>query len=110
MKKLLKIVASIFITLSLSACGKPTMDGASEEALNASIVDITKNMPEDEANQFIQDVRDFTKFGRFAGRVDGLSKSESDSIIFPKLDGKTVDEFYQMVDEMKEFHEEMNKP
>jgi outer membrane biogenesis lipoprotein LolB len=110
MKKSLKIVTSIFVVLLLSACGKPTMDGASEEALEASLVAITKRMPEEEANQFIQDVRDYTKLGRFAGRVDGLSKSESDAVIFPTLDGKTVDEFYQMVDEKKEYHEEMNKP
>src|SRR5690554_965710 len=89
-------------TFIFTAC-EPTVDATSEESMKASIQKIKDTLPEDKKEEFGKAVlavsfSDFSFAEMMAGTQDGASLVKGAK---EKLNGKTADEIFEMVDDVR---------
>lgn len=98
MKKIFRYFLAILLLLSLSACGTVTFDASSMDALEKSAKEMSGSMSDVEKEKFREALSDYY-LNKFAQSSKGASKSQIDSIVLTQLDGKTVDDFYGMMNQ-----------
>ena len=96
MKKIIRYFLAILLLLSLTACGSLTFDASSMDALEMSAKEMSGSMSDVEKEKFMESLSDYY-LNKFAGGGEGVSKSQIDSRVLAQLDGKTVDDFYKMM-------------
>lgn len=90
------------VALMLVGCGAPTIDGSSREAMQESVQNIMKSLPDEKARKFRHalGVLAMRKFGQamasaFA-RASGEPVNKDRKTLMEMLDGKTAEEVIAM--------------
>jgi DNA-binding protein Fis len=98
MNKISRYFLAILLLLSLTACGTLTFDASSVDALEMSAKQMSASMSVEEKEKFRELLSDYY-LNKFAGELNGASESQIDSMVLTELDGKTVDDFYEMINQ-----------
>ena len=98
MNKISRYFLVILLLLSLTACGTLTFDASSVDALEMSAKQMSASMSDEEKEKFRELLSDYY-LNKFAGELNGASESQIDSMVLTELDGKTVDDFYEMINQ-----------
>ena len=98
MKKTFSYFLAMLLLLSLTACGTLKFDASSMDALEKSAKEMSGTMSDVEKEKFREALSDYY-LNKFAEGSKGASKSQIDSIVLTQLDGKTVDDFYGMMNQ-----------
>jgi sugar phosphate isomerase/epimerase len=93
MKKIVYLFVALALTLTLAACGAPTIDASSEEAMKASVEEMTKDMTEAEKMEFGMAIM---AVSMKAGMSNMSNPEEADAAVKEALDGKTAEEIIAM--------------
>ena len=102
MKYTLSITLLMLIALLLTACGDPTLDGSSDEAMKKSVQIILEELPDEKKERFKEILSGIYELGTLAYEGSNQSKDEVQAIINSKLEGKTANDIFYMIDEIKE--------
>jgi len=97
------LVAAVTV---LTGCGEPTLDTSSEEAMGQSAKEIMAELSEEEQARFKEAIAGIYMMGAFAMMGGDVSEKELEAEINAKLDGKTADDIFEMVDDLQK---EMNQ-
>ncbi|AOE49604.1 DUF6694 family lipoprotein [Kangiella sediminilitoris] len=93
MKKIIYLFIAVSFSFILTACGEPTIDASSEEAMKASMEEVTKDMTEAEKAQFGTAI--MAVMMKIA--MENMSDEEkAEEAMKEALDGKTADEIIEM--------------
>jgi DNA-binding protein Fis len=98
MNKISRYFLAILLLLSLTACGTLTFDASSVDALEMSAKQMSATMSDEEKEKFRELLSDYY-LNKFAGELNGASESQIDSMVLTELEGKTVDDFYEMINQ-----------
>lgn len=102
MEKFWKIFLAAVLAASLAACGAPTLDTSSDEALKASTEEMMADLSPEDQQRFKQALAGFLMGGVLQQMGSGKSGEEVANDVMKELDGKTAEEIIAMGDEMKE--------
>ena len=98
MNKISRYFLAILLLLSLTACGTLTFDASSIDTLEMSAKQMSATMSDEEKEKFRELLSDYY-LNKFAGELNGASESQIDSMVLTELEGKTVDDFYEMINQ-----------
>ncbi|GAA4356084.1 DUF6694 family lipoprotein [Kangiella marina] len=93
MKKFTYLLVAFAMTLFLTACGAPTIDASSEQAMKESVEEMTKDMTEAEKTEFGMAIMAVTM--KVAMQNMG-NPEKAEEAVQDALDGKTVEEVIEM--------------
>ncbi|RDX37265.1 hypothetical protein DZA50_02405 [Kangiella sp. HD9-110m-PIT-SAG07] len=93
MKKITYLLIACAMTLFLTACGAPTIDASSEEAMKTSMEEITKDMSEAEKTEFGMAIMAVS----MQVAMENMGNPEkAEGAVQDALDGKTAQEVIEM--------------
>lgn len=101
MKYIVKIITLSFMIFLLAACSEPTLDASSEEAMKESIQVIVDTLPEGKKKEFKEALRGIYMLGAMSSVRTNKSKAEILELVLAKLDGRTADDVFALVEEIK---------
>lgn len=101
MNNMLKLVLAITTILMLSACGKPTLDTSSDEAMKESVQKIMADLSKDDQEKFKKTLTGIYMLGALAS-LGSDNAEDAKAKINAKLNGKTAEEVFQLADELKQ--------
>ncbi|OUR63639.1 hypothetical protein A9Q79_09875 [Methylophaga sp. 42_25_T18] len=102
MKYTFKIASLILVALLLTACGDPKIDASSDEAMKKSIQAIKEKLTEEKKEEFKEALFGIYMSGALASMGGDKSEEEVQAAILANLDGKTADDLFAMVKELKD--------
>ncbi len=102
MNKLVKLSYILAVALSLTACGKPTLDTSSDKAIKESVGIITSELSKDDQARFKKALIEIYMIGTLANLGNNKSKDEVKAEINTRIDGKTAEEIIELADELKQ--------
>ncbi len=93
MKKFIYLLVVVGFSFVLAACGAPTIDASSEEAMKASMEEVTKDMTEAEKAEFGAAMMAVSMKVAMENMSD---KEKAEEAMKEALDGKTAEEIIEM--------------
>ncbi|WP_223579720.1 DUF6694 family lipoprotein [Kangiella taiwanensis] len=93
MKKITYLLIACAMTLLLTACGAPTIDASSEQAMQESMEEITKDMTEAEKTEFGMAIMAVSMKVAMSNMGNPEKAEEA---VQDALDGKTAEEIIEM--------------
>ena len=93
MKKISYLLIACAMTLLLTACGAPTIDASSEQAMQESMEEITKDMTEAEKTEFGMAIMSVSMKVAMSNMGNPEKAEEA---VQEALDGKTAEEIIAM--------------
>lgn len=93
MKKISYLLIACAMTLFLTACGAPTIDASSEQAMQESMEEITKDMTEAEKTEFGMAIMSVSMKVAMSNMGNPEKAEEA---VQEALDGKTAEEIIAM--------------
>jgi len=100
MKKLIKIITLGFAISLLTACGEPKLDTSSKESINTSMQEMMVDLSPEKQQKFKKTVVGLYMLAAFTSAKDGVTKEDVMAEVSSKLDGKTVDEIFEVAAEV----------
>lgn len=97
MKNILKFIMMAGTIVLLSACGEPTYDTSSKDAMNESAKKIMAELNDDDKKKFMQAVQTIY----FVGAIINDKNDETIKKIEEKLNGKTGKEIISLSEDLK---------
>lgn len=101
MKLSVKILSFALAAVLLVGCGEPTFDGSSKESIKESVQEMTAEMTNADKQRFQKAITGIYFLGGMAGAMKNQTEEETMEMISDKLDGKTVEEVYEVVAELR---------
>ena len=101
MKGLLKGLAIVAMVSALAACGEPTLDTSSDQAMKESVQKIMSELPADQKKQFKTTLTAMYTLAIFGRAAQGGTAAEGKALIDKKLNGKTAKEIFAIADEVR---------
>lgn len=96
----LRILALGVLVIQLIACGSPTLDTSSDEAMEDSMEIMMSQLSLEEQERFRETLGVMYMFGSVSSLASDVPADQVTATIDEKLDGKTVKEIMSMADEV----------
>lgn len=102
MKKTLRYITLSLAISFLVGCGEPTLDTTNEETMKASMTEMTADLSEQERENFATNIVGLYMLASLSAMGNNQTAEEAIASINEKLDGKTVEEIAEEINEIKQ--------
>lgn len=102
MKKTLRYLTLSIAISFLVGCGDPTLDTTNEETMKASMTEMTADLSEQERENFATSIVGLYMLAGLSAMGSNQTAEEAIASINERLDGKTLEEITEVIDEIKQ--------